>query len=135
MRIYLAARYSRREELRQVACMLVERGHKVVSEWVFRDDDELSVDRLESSARQAHRVADRDVRGIQSCDLLVQFSGDGTTQGGKHFELALAWAYRKECVIVGPPENLFQFLPGIRRVKDLSGLGDVLAELSAEEIL
>jgi hypothetical protein len=116
LNIYLASRFSRREQMRELAAELRRRGHTVTSrwletEWVNRPD--------ESSAappeyREQYAVIDMD--DVKSADTVVSFTeapGDGS-RGGRHVEFGLAAAWGKRLVVIGHRENLFHHLPAVQ---------------------
>ena len=66
-----------------------------------------------------------DLDDIKACDLFVFFADSvaKTTRGGKHFEAGYASGLGKRIVVVGPPENIFHYLPGVIHY---ASLGDFL---------
>lgn len=112
-RIYLAARYSRRAELRTYAHQLEVAGvGEVVSRWLIEDHE---WDGAADELALAQRLAADDLYDLRSADLVIVFTeqanAGGRNRGGRHVEFGLAlerWA-RGECrlVVVGPAENVF----------------------------
>lgn len=125
MKVYLAARYGRREELAGYARELRAEGIEVTSSWHDRlglPDD--SPDR--PMPRQAHE-ARRDFGDIRAADVFVLFAEhpgvDGSGRGGRMVELGYCLALNeftelrrsrgeagvkpKPILIVGAVENVF----------------------------
>lgn len=133
MKIYLAARYSRLEELNEYRAELQDRGHVVTSRWL----DGLEQYGLEGTEEAMHSPAQRamfaidDTRDLLEADTVIAFTEEpgtpGGRRGGRHVELGIALGAGTRVIIVGPAENVFCELPGIWRV-------DTFAEIT-EEIL
>jgi nucleoside 2-deoxyribosyltransferase len=108
MKIYLASRYSRREELAGYAKRLEETGHHVVTaRWLqgLHEADERT-----AAIELRQRFAYEDLADLDEADVLVAFTEEPykiATRGGRHVELGYALAKGKLVVIVGPVENVF----------------------------
>ncbi len=121
-RIYLAARYSRREELCRYREQIeaIERSDvsfKVVARWLDGnhqvDDRGLSVEG-ESSERE--RFARENVADVASAYMVISFTEtprSTSSRGGRHVEMGIALGMDKRVVVVGPRENVFHCLPQI----------------------
>lgn len=133
MRIYLAARYSRRLELCEYREQLCAIGYDVQAVWLdgehqisdtgapignrgemlVEGDDGSATERAASLRR---KFAADDFRDVEGCDLLIAFTEpprSGHSRGGRHVELGIALGMRKRVAIVGPRENIFCWLDGI----------------------
>lgn len=117
LKIYLAARYSRREELNGYKRDLEQRGHEVTSRWLLGshqiDDAGLS-DEAHQVERQ--RFAQEDWEDLQAADVVISFTEaprSSSSRGGRHVEFGAALALGKICVVVGPRENVFHCLPQV----------------------
>lgn len=108
-RFYLAARYSRRDELLGVRDVLSAFGHEVTSRWL---DGGHQADPNDFAAM--HRFATEDIADLRRADIVVAFTETPrvphTNRGGRHVELGIAWALGKRTYIVGPYENAFTTL-------------------------
>lgn len=110
MKIYLCARYSRREEMRGYADLLQAAGHVVTSRWINGSHD------LSDAATDLDRskLAREDYSDLSSADCVISFTehpgAPGRQRGGRHVEFGLALEQRKLLVIVGPRENVFHYL-------------------------
>lgn len=115
MKIYLAARYSRREELCGYRTELEELGFEITSRWLNGnhqiDDQGLSV---EAKAEERTRFAREDWGDLMAADICINFTEtprSTNSRGGRHVEFGAALAAGKMCYVVGPRENVFHCLP------------------------
>ena len=122
MKIYLAARYSRRAELNEYAEDLRNVGHIVTSRWLSHDNfraletKDIETEQV-STPIEAQDIAYADYEDIRDADCLIAFSeaprAEGGTRGGRHVEFGIAYAMRKAVIVVGPRENVFHTLAGV----------------------
>lgn len=105
-RIYLAARYSRYEEMAEYAARLRTIGYVVQAEWITG----------------AHHNTDSaqcaiiDYEEVLGADIVISFTeppGEvaGRGRGGRHVEFGIAFALGKRCIVVGHRENVFHHHP------------------------
>lgn len=146
MRIYLAARYSRRLELCGYREQLRALGHTVQAVWLdgehqisdtgapigehgealvegaLRPGERLSqTDQSDRAARLRQKFAQDDFRDVATCELLIAFTEEprsGNSRGGRHVELGIALGQMKRVWIVGPRENIFCWLDGVLQFAD-----------------
>lgn len=154
--VYLAARYSRRAEMRAHAADLHVRGHTVTSRWLdighgIASDDETVEDPVETilgqtdpdadSLRLAERCAAVDVADLLSSNTVVTFTEPphavGSHRGGRHVEFGIAFGANtanpnaaRRLIVVGPVENVFHAPSGLRRYPDWPTL---LADLDHDD--
>jgi len=102
MKIYIAASYPRRKE----ALALANQLDGVVSRWVF----------LEDTGPMEHRAV-RDMEDIKRADVMIQFTGDGLSHGGRHAELGLMLP--KPVFLIGPREQVMHYHPSVRTTDDI----------------
>lgn len=132
MKIYLAARYSRRDEMREIAAKLEQMGHVITSQWL---DTNWEVTEKGSSAapaeyREEHSAID--MGDVKAANCIISFTEEPRTsrgRGGRHVEHGLAAAWGHRLVVVGYRENLFHHLPG---VEFHEGAAEMLASFAAE---
>lgn len=114
MRIYLAGRFSRRDEFISYIPLLEADGHTNGSRWLTEETD--STQRAVTD-QQRENWAVMEMQDIAKCHVLIAFTEEpgveGGARGGRHVEFGAAIAMEKPVVIVGPRENLFHYLPGI----------------------
>ncbi len=129
MKIYLAARYSRRLELCEYRKALVAQGHTVTSRWLngthqisdrgtpLGDDGENLVEGggAEAAALRA-KFAEDDLRDVNDANLLIAFTEpprSAPNRGGRHVELGIALGNCIPVIVVGHRENIFCWLPEV----------------------
>lgn len=133
MRIYLAARYSRREELCGYGATLDEMGHTITSRWLngnHQIDRGLSVER-EQNERVRFACEDRD--DVYRAQLLIAFteiSRSSNSRGGRHVELGMALGSKMPVIVVGPRENVFCCLPEVTVVTAFEDCLELIGAIS-----
>jgi hypothetical protein len=109
MKYYLAARYSRAEEMRGYAAQLEALGHVVTSRWIHGHGD-----------RPDMHLAWEDLADLVGAEMLIFFSDepDAKTRGrgGRHVEFGIAVGRAMPILIVGRRENVFHHLPAMHQV-------------------
>lgn len=127
MKIYLAARYSRREELNRYADDLRSAGHEVTSRWLNGDhqisDEALNDDHGDQGFNhdERQRFALEDWDDLMAASLVISFTEaprSSSSRGGRHVEFGAALADGKQCVVIGPRENVFHCLPQVGWIPD-----------------
>jgi nucleoside 2-deoxyribosyltransferase len=102
---YLASRFSRRMEMRDIAADLVAAGHAVTSRWIEEESEDPAI---------AAQNAQRDIDDILKCDCLIAFLDPPRTtlsRMGHAHEMGFAHAAGKSVIIIGHRTNVFTFLP------------------------
>jgi nucleoside 2-deoxyribosyltransferase len=117
MKIYLAARYDRRNEMEEYAFELESRlKQKVVSTWhCLLVEPNIELEKHSNKMKQA---AERDLEDLNKADCLILFSderGSKNNGGGKDFEAGYAYGKGLEIISIGPYENVFHFLEDVER--------------------
>jgi nucleoside 2-deoxyribosyltransferase len=115
VRIYLAARYSRRNEMRIHASELERLGFEVTSRWL-EEDKPLTQNLGDDSPTFYQETAQNDLGDIDNSDTMIFFAEDprvGTPRGGRHVEFGYAYATGKRMVVIGAPENIFHYLTDV----------------------
>ena len=128
--IYLAASYSRREELCKYRDELTRRGWRVRARWLdgthqlppagttLGDAGEALV---EAGGPEAHalrgKFAKDDVEDVLDATIVISFTGAGG-RGGRHVEFGIAITMGACLIVVGPREHIFHSLPGVRQYDD-----------------
>jgi hypothetical protein len=135
MKIYLAARYSRRDELAKYRDELIGLGHVVTSRWLDgpnqrRLDNGLLLGEAEEAlieaglngrdlmSPEAIELAGicgiADLNDVLEADVMVTFTEGGGGRGGRHVEWGVAANQGLDLIIVGPREHVFHCLPDIK---------------------
>ena len=106
MKIYIAALWSRREEMREVEKRLVAEGHMNTARWLWTTAPN------EPKFWQPEALVDVD--DIVESDAVLTFTQPYKSMnsgGGRHFEFGLAYGLRKLLIGVGEQEIIFHHLP------------------------
>lgn len=114
MKIYLASRFGRQAEMREVAERLRLLGHEVTSRWLTEEFSDGG--RQEVTEDDKAKWASYDFVDVQIADAIISFTEPpgGCGRGGRHVEHGLALAWHKLIIVVGYRENVFHWLPGVR---------------------
>lgn len=133
MKIYTAAAWGRREEVKQVAAELEKVGVIITSHWL-NEPVPPAGSKLEKWRRETALV---DIEDIKAADMIVRFSDTDEAKnplvpsalisGARMFETGFAWALGKPVVVVGGKQNVFDYLPNIIHVKDVKELKKYLS--------
>lgn len=133
---YLASRYSRHPEMREVRAALEQIGITVTSRWIDCHTDvvgdftsSFTVDLLNERPHDCAPLGQHDLDDINAADTVISFTtGDGG-KGGRHVEFGYGLALGKRSIVVGPREHVFHTLDDVEWFSDLPAL---LASLGAE---
>lgn len=122
MKLYLAAPYSARNHLREVAEDLASKGHDVTSRWLW-DNHEIKPESEGAAWAQSRQYIAQhvmqDLEDVEEADALVMFTGAWVAKtwpsladtalhsGGRHVEMGYAIAKGKAIIVMGSPENVF----------------------------
>ena len=124
MKVYIAARFSRRAEAHRLAQFLKEYGHTITSRWVLPDTDHVLPTGLSDQASDAERqrfaLEDYDdVMAAQWCVSLME-EPRNNSRGGRHVEFGMAVALGQFLTIIGPRETVFHHLPDVQHFDSLA---------------
>jgi hypothetical protein len=136
MRVYLAGPYRSREALRVCGEQLTAIGYQVTARWLCGDHDGAPDAATDEPLADRQRWAREDCQDIEAADVVVVFTANAAWQltypnsngrlaaigfgasGGRHVETGYALANGATVLLVGEPENVFHWLPGITRCED-----------------
>ncbi len=125
-RVYLAGRFSRRDEFKAIAEQISAAGHEVTSRWLYSEDHHLELDRRQLPAVAAAARDLDDVRAATVCIAFTEEPDGPQGRGGRHVELGAAIALGLRVIVVGDPEHIFHLLPSVAQV---GSVDDALAVL------
>jgi nucleoside 2-deoxyribosyltransferase len=114
--VYLAGRYSRKNELRECAAELEACDYPITSSWLKEHYDP-NVQLKEITDEDNRKIAEQDVFDIERAEAMVFFAEDQDAQpprGGRHVELGYALALGLKLFVIGAKENIFHFLPCVK---------------------
>lgn len=106
--IYLAGRFTRKDELATYANDLEALGYTVTSRWLTGTHDATTEHALTDA--DLARFAREDLEDIDAADWLIFFAETpdaGYMSGGRHVEFGYALAKGKSVYVIGPAENVF----------------------------
>lgn len=129
MKVYVAASIRRRGEARELAGALLAAGYMITSRWLWETGPNLPF--ASYPPELLRRSAVRDVADVMAADVLVLLAnppGYCSHGGGRHWETGLAYGAGKPVVVLGHPEHIFHYLPGVTVAQEMD---DVLAALEA----
>ena len=109
MKIYISARWQRRQEMQDYAKLLGE--HECCSRWLSHKFDEYNHKPAPNGVLEIS--AAQDILDVIACDVFIGFTEQPEvySTGGRHVELGVALALGKEIILIGPKENVFHHLP------------------------
>lgn len=127
MKLYFAARFSRRLELWTYRDDAISLGHEVTSRWLDRDirlardgtvtdsaGEPIYIPPGETFQRMRTQMAGEDLWDIYAADEVVVFTEDPYTprlsRGGRHVEMGYALGLAKPITVIGPYENPYMWL-------------------------
>ena len=121
MRVYLAARYSRKKEIKALIPILLAHNILTTSRWLHETASEnATLDQFTPAF--CRQTAGIDLDDIDNSDTFVFFAEDpkiGTPRGGRHVEFGYALARGKRMVVIGGQENIFHYLPEVVHYSDV----------------
>jgi hypothetical protein len=135
VKVYLAAKFGQKNEMRTVRDFLTNEGHEVTSRWIDVEHQEDA----SHTVTDAHRIeyAKMDVDDVLAADALIAFSGlrsEPSIGGGRHVEFGIALQAGKDIIVVGPKgEHIFHWCQDIIHVKDVDDLAAMLHAMEADE--
>ena len=134
MKIYLASRYSRREELCEYREQLRSLGFDVQARWLdgkhqldnsgvpIGDQGEKLVEwdgdtstEIKNASLRA-KFAQDDWEDVSSADCVISFTEpprSTANRGGRHVEFGIALSRKARVIVVGYRENIFHWLPQV----------------------
>ena len=133
MKIYLAARFSRRHEAHALGKELQKLGHVIVSRWTKPDSDHVVPVGQSAQAADAERCrfALEDCEDVRNCDWCISLmeTPRNNSRGGRHIEFGYALGLGKRMTIIGPRETVFHHLPC---VEHFDSVEDFLRHIKAD---
>lgn len=133
-RVYLAARYDRRDELREYREILTSYGIEVTSRWL--DETEPLNSQMGQHSEDFYILTARiDLEDVDDADTIIFFSEDplvGYRRGGRHVEYGYALKGGKDIIVIGPKENVFHYGTGAIHFESFEQFLSIYKQLRAE---
>ncbi len=134
MKAYLAARFDRREEMKDLSLRLKKLGVTVTSRWL---DEEPLPHGKAAVERFLRDTAQMDADDVYAADTLIRFSDDLSTPTvssrwctcSRMEETGMAHAWGKNIIIVGGKQSLFDRFANRIHVKDVNALLKLIASI------
>lgn len=137
MKIYLAARYSRHDEMRGVRDVLGALGHEITSRWIDCHTDvvgdftaSFTPEVLNQRPDDCAPLGQHDLDDLDAADAVISFTSGGTGKGGRHVEFGYGLARGKRMIVVGDREHVFHTLAQVEHYPDWSRLVMALTQES-----
>jgi hypothetical protein len=137
MKIYLASRYSRHDEMQGVRDVLEATGHQVTSRWIDCHTDvvgdftsSFTPEFLNENPEQCAPLGQHDIDDLAAADAVISFTGGGG-KGGRHVEFGYGLALGKRMIVVGPRENIFHTLAEVEHYETWPRLVMALSRAAA----
>jgi nucleoside 2-deoxyribosyltransferase len=133
MKIYTAAAWGRRDEIKKIAAELEKLHVTITARWL----NEPIPPQGSSVDKWRRETALVDIADIREADVLVRFSdadeakfplvSSSLISSARMFECGFAWGLGKPIVVVGGRQNVFDYLPNVTHVKDVDELKKYLS--------
>ena len=127
MKIYVATRFGRKDEVKKIYKKLIDNGHEISADWTVHQN----MRPYENNERISEEYAIKDIEGVKNCEAFILLSDEGGQ--GMFVELGTAILSnllygRPKIFVVGEHNSncLFFFHPSVMRKNSIE---DVLKEL------
>lgn len=124
--VYLAARYSRHQEMqgvRDVLAALVD--IEVTSRWIDCHTDvvgdftsSFTVEFLNANPEKCAPLGQHDIDDLMAADTVISFTSTDGGKGGRHVEFGMGIALGKRSIVIGPREHVFHTLAEVEWFPD-----------------
>jgi hypothetical protein len=118
MKVYLASRFTRKDEMATYAEDLNRLGHQVTSRWLGVEFDPGTP----LSHPNWSQLAQQDLDDIRRADALICFTETSGGGAARHAEFGIGLGLGKRVYIVGSAEHLFHTLPQLKVYPDWDAL-------------
>jgi hypothetical protein len=124
MKIYIAARFEKREEIRELHRMLEARGHEISGDWTTHRP----IKPYEAHPELAEQYAVEDIDGVKKSDVFILLTDEAGT--GMYVELGAALFSNSKTgkpkiyVVGGSLTSVFHFHPAVNRRASIQAVLD-----------
>ncbi len=132
MKVYIAARFEKKQEVRDLYKRLEELGYETALDWTWHKP----IKPYEDNCEIAKEYSVEDINGARNCDLFILMTNEAGT--GMYVELGAAISSNLEhgkprIYVVGDytSRSLFYFHPSVNRRKTIE---DILKEIENKKI-
>ncbi len=130
MKIYIAARFGKKQEVRNLYELLKERGHEITLDWTTHE----FIKPFEDNQEIAEKYSVEDIEGVRNSDVFILLTDEAGT--GMYVELGAAIFSNIEfgkpkIYVIGEytSRSMFYFHPSVNRRKSIE---EVLEEIERE---
>ena len=135
MRVYIAGPYRARIALQHCAAEAERIGYTSTARWLTGDHEGQPDAATDAPVTDRERWAREDLADIDKATVMIAFTAEAAralphvgiayppdnaafgASGGRHIETGYAIANGKTVVLVGEPENVFHWMPSIKRAE------------------
>ena len=128
MKVYIAAKFEKKEEVRSLYKILSEMGHNITSDWTLH--------KMIRPYKKNHELAEEysieDINGVKDCDVFILLT-DEEKSSGAHVELGAAIlsnikSGKPIIYVIGShtANSMFYFHPSVKRMDNIE---EVLSEI------
>jgi nucleoside 2-deoxyribosyltransferase len=128
LRVYVAARYARKNEMKMIASAIKEAGAILSTDW-FNEAADPNIDLDAVSDDHCEAIAERDLNEMRQSDLCISFTEDPKAcfkRGGRHNEFGFCLALGIPLWVVGPRETVYHYLPWVEVFDNAQQMLDAL---------
>lgn len=125
---YISARYGRREEAQDLGIALMALGHRVTSQWIWRDQPS---DYNDATDDEVASYAQEDMDDVLRATHFISLSEVETNpygRGGRHVESGIALSRLMPWSVIGPRENIFHFMKHVTHFESAKDFLEVVKE-------
>lgn len=120
MKIYIAAKYAKRYELRPIVEQLRAMGHECTSQWIDNGEE----------SKEQRAAALMDLADVDRADTVIFMAEHHRSQnigGGRWFEFGYAYAQGKRIIVVQPGEAFETVFCALPRITPVATMQDAIA--------
>lgn len=125
---YISARYGRRAEAEVLGNALIALGHRVTSQWIWRDQPS---DYNDATDDEVASYAQEDIDDVVRANHFISLSEVETNpygRGGRHVESGIALGRLMPWSVIGPRENIFHFMKHVVHFESSKDFLEVVKE-------
>jgi hypothetical protein len=134
MKVYIAAPYSKKDQMNVYAAELLAGGVEVTSSWL-KEIHPPTIEMPDLTHEDHQKYAIQDIKDVRAAKVMVFFT-DPTKQivrAGRHVEFGIAIERRMSIFVIGTErENIFHHAPGVMHFKSWEEVRDLLIAMSAD---
>ena len=135
MKLYLAAKFEQKMEMRKIRNFLQNDGHEVTSRWIDVEHEEDKSHTVTDEMRVEY--AAMDVADVLAADALIAFANprnEPAIGGGRHVEFGIALQAGRDIIVVGPKgEHIFHWCQDVIHVDNVNDLANMLHAMEQDE--